>query len=327
MQVLLAVVDAGSLSAGARKLNAPLPSVSRKVADLERHLGTRLLIRTSRNIQLTDAGRDFIEATRQIIAQLNEAELRASGEYEVPRGELSITTPMAFGREVVLPLAYEFLNDYPEINLRCLSVDRPVQLLEERIDVGFRLGELADSSLYATKLGDFSWVTCASPAYLERKGVPLSPDDLTQHDGVVYDHLPNVWTYQQNGRRIEAAPRIRVCTSTSTTSVRAAVQGMGLVRAASYQVAPKIWSGELVSVLDAYNLAPKPVHLVYARQGLLPAKVRAFIDWMTPRMRSAMVELLDLRARLPAAETPAPLVVAEPVRIAARDRAIRLERD
>src|SRR5215475_2253186 len=117
MTVLLAVVDEGSLSAGSRKLRAPLPSVSRKVAELERHLGTRLLIRTSRNVQLTDAGRDYVEAARQIVAQIKDAELRASGEYEKPRGMLTMTMPMAFGRLYVLPLAYQFLCEHPEITL------------------------------------------------------------------------------------------------------------------------------------------------------------------------------------------------------------------
>ena len=147
MQVLLAVVDAGSLSAGSRKLNAPLPSVSRKVAELERHLGTRLLVRTSRNIQLTDAGRDYVEAARQIMAQIEDAELRASGEYETPRGVLTITMPISFGHDHILPLAYDFLADHPEITLNVLCLDRAVSLVDEHVDVGIRLGELGDSSL------------------------------------------------------------------------------------------------------------------------------------------------------------------------------------
>src|SRR5262245_29704533 len=153
MQVLLAVVDAGSLSAGSRKLNAPLPSVSRKVAELERHLGTRLLIRTSRNVQLTDAGRDYIEVVRQVVGQIRDAELRASGEYEVPRGELRITVPDDFGRNVVLPLAYEFLGEHPDITLDILTANRFVDLVEEQVDIGIRVGRLADSSLYAAKVG------------------------------------------------------------------------------------------------------------------------------------------------------------------------------
>jgi DNA-binding transcriptional LysR family regulator len=303
MHVLLAVVDAGSLSAASRKLNAPLPSVSRKVADLERHLGTRLLIRTSRNVQLTDAGRDYVDAARNIVTQIKDAELRASGEYEVPRGELAVTTPMAFGRDIALPLAYQFLCDYPEITLRVVSIDRPVQLLDERIDVGIRLGELADSSLYAVKVGEFYWLTCASPDYLERKGRPSNPEDLVDHDAVTLDRLGATWAYQYNGGRFEARPRVRVCTNTTTSAVRAAVQGVGLVRAPSYQVANKLRSGELVAVLGEFETESKPVHIVYVRQGLLPLKVRSFIDWMTPRLRQALLDLGDVTQRAFAEES------------------------
>jgi len=293
MQVLLTVVDAGSLSAGSRKLNAPLPSVSRKVADLERHLGTRLLIRTSRNVQLTDAGRDYVEAARQIVAQIKDAELRASGEYEVPRGELTLTVTMAFGREIALPLAYQFLSDYPEITLRVLSVDRAVQLVDERIDVGVRLGELADSSLVAIKVGAFCWLTCASPDYLARKGRPSTPDDLADHDAVVFDRGGPIWTYQRDGIKVEARPKVRVYTNTTTAAVRAAVQSVGIVRAPSYQVRNKLRAGELVPVLTDYENKSMPVHLVYVRQGLLPLKVRVFIDWMVPQLKRALIELAD----------------------------------
>src|SRR5215475_8710528 len=145
MTVLLAVVDEGSLSAGSRKLRAPLPSVSRKVAELERHLGTRLLIRTSRNIQLTDAGRDYIDAIRQIMAQVSDAESRAAGEYEIPRGELRITMPDEFGPRIALPLAYQFLREHPEITLDVITTNSVLDLAEERIDVGLRIGSLPES--------------------------------------------------------------------------------------------------------------------------------------------------------------------------------------
>jgi DNA-binding transcriptional LysR family regulator len=169
MEVLLAVVDAGSLSAGSRKLKAPLPSVSRKVAELERHLGTRLLVRTSRNIQLTDAGRDYVDAARQIMALIDDAELRAAGEYEAPRGVLTITAPIAFGHDHVLPLAYDFLSEHPEIRLNLLCLDRAVaSLVDEHVDVGIRLGELADGSLQAVKVGEFGFVTCASTGLSQR---------------------------------------------------------------------------------------------------------------------------------------------------------------
>lgn len=292
MQVLLAVVDAGSLSAGSRKLNAPLPSVSRKVAELERHLGTRLLVRTSRNIQLTDAGRDYVDAARQIMAQVQDAELRASGEYETPRGVLTITVPIGFGHDHVLPLAYDFLREHPEITLNALSLDRVVNLVDEHVDVGIRLGELADSSLHAVKVGEFGFVTCASPDYLARKGFPLQPDDLARHDGVIFGQITQPgWVYLHEGRRLEGKPGIRVRANTATASVTAALHGGGVIRAPRYQVARELQSGALVALLDTYEGQSFPVHLVYARQGLLPLKVRVFVDWMAPRLKRALKEL------------------------------------
>lgn len=292
MQVLLAVVDAGSLSAGSRKLNAPLPSVSRKVAELERHLGTHLLVRTSRNIQLTDAGRDYVDAARQIMAQVEDAELRASGEYEVPKGVLTITTPIAFGHDHVLPLAYDFLSEHPEITLNVLCLDRVVSLVDEHVDIGIRLGELADSSLQALKVGDFGFVTCASPDYLKRRGHPARPEDLASHDGVVFGQITQPgWAYQQAGLRVEAQPDIRVRANTATAALTAALRGVGIIRAPRYQVARELSSGALVSLLDEYEGRSFPVHLIYARQGLLPLKVRVFIDWMVPRLRRTLKEL------------------------------------
>jgi DNA-binding transcriptional LysR family regulator len=292
MQVLLAVVDEGSLSAGSRKLGAPLPSVSRKVAELERHLGTRLLIRTSRNVQLTDAGRDYVEAVRQIVAQLQEAELRASGEYELPRGELTITVPMQFGQVVVNPLAYRFLDEHPEITLSILSLDRLVSFVDEHVDVGVRLGDLADSSLYALKVGEVSLVTCASPDYLERCGRPESPQDLPQHDAATFGQLnQSAWTYSCNGETFEGLPRIKVRTNTSDAAVTAALQGVGVTRVLNFMVADHVRSGRLVPILDDYDGGSMPVHLVYVRQGLLPLKVRAFLDWMVPQLKKRLTEL------------------------------------
>ncbi|WP_262408745.1 LysR family transcriptional regulator [Sphingomonas sp. JC676] len=306
MQVLLAVVDTGSLSAGSRKLSAPLPSVSRKVAELERHLGTRILIRTSRNVQLTDAGRDYVEAARQIVAQIKDAELRASGEYEVPRGTLSITVPLAFGRQRVLPLAYEFLGEHPEITLNVLSLDRVVHLVDEHVDVGVRLGNLTDSSLYAVKVGDFRLLTCASPDYLARKGCPSSPEELADHDAAAFIGLgETAWLYERDGRKIQGTPNIRLFANTSTAAVAAAVRGLGIARAPSYQALNELRSGALVTILDAYEGQTFPVHLVYVRQGLLPLKVRAFIDWMTPRLRKTLRDLDDLAPATIAGENPA----------------------
>lgn len=291
MQVLLAVVDEGSLSAGSRKLKAPLPSVSRKVAELERHLGTRLLIRTSRNVQLTDAGRDYVEAARNIVTQIEDAEQRASGEYEVPRGELTVTAMIEFGRILVVPLTAEFLEEHPEVTLNFLALDRVVQLVDERVDIGVRIGSLGDSSLFATKVGDVEMVSAASPDYLERKGRPARPEDLAEHDGVSFEPLKERWTYSCDGRKIEAQPNVRLKVNTGSAALAAAVAGVGITRLPTYQMANELRSGALVPLLCDFDQLFVPVHLVYVRQGLLPLKVRAFLDWMAPRMRRKLQEL------------------------------------
>lgn len=308
MQVLLAVVDEGSLSAGSRRLRAPLPSVSRKVAELERHLGTRLLIRTSRSIQLTDAGREYVDAARGIITQLEDAERRASGEYDQPRGELSITMPIEFGRVVGVPIATAFLDEHPEITLNVLSTDRAVQLLEEQVDIAIRMGNLADSSLYAIKVGDVAIVTVASPAYLENRGEPLRPQDLPQHDAAVFGQIEQIWAnFGSDEDRDDKSvqPRQRVRVNTAGALVAAALNGAGLARLLSFQVAEHLRDGALVRVLPDYSPTTLPVHLVYAKQGLMPLKVRAFLDFAAPRLREKLQAYRDMCQRSSATRTVA----------------------
>lgn len=298
IKVLLAVVDAGSLSAGSRKLNAPLPSVSRKVAELERHLGANLLIRTSRNLMLTDAGRDFVEAARSIMADLEQAERRASGEYQAPRGTLTITMPTEFGSRYVLPIALEFMDAHPEVSLNLLSVDRTMHLVNEQVDVAIRLGTLSDSALYAVKAGDFRVRTCASPAYLARRGVPSHPSELADHDGIMFDPVAFFWEFQVQGLPVEALPRGRIEVNTAANCVAAAVGGVGIARLFDYQIPDELAAGTLVPILQEYDTPPHPIHIVYPRQGLLALKVRAFIDWALPRLRAACAGYTDKAAPL-----------------------------
>jgi DNA-binding transcriptional LysR family regulator len=290
MQVLLAVVDEGSISAGSRKLRTPLPSVSRKVAELERHLGTRLLIRTSRQIQLTDAGRSYVDAVRTIVAQIEEAEHTASVEYEVPRGELTVTALIGFSRVIAIPLAAEFLKEHPEITLNFIADDRVMQLADEHVDVGIRVGALSDSSLYAVKVGEIDMLTVASPDYLDRRERPNRPSDLAEHDAVTHSGVTRLWIFTRGDEVIEANPRFRVRVNTASGSVAAAVEGLGITRMPSYQIANQLKSDELVPILRDWEIR-LPVHLVYVRQGLLPLKVRAFIDWMGPRLRKKLLDL------------------------------------
>lgn len=291
MRVILAVVDAGSLSAASRKLGAPLPSVSRKVAELERHLGTNLLVRTSRNIQMTDAGRDYVESARRIIGDLDEAERRASGEYQTPRGELTVTMPVEFGARHVMPIALSFMAEYPEVTLNLVASDRLVHMVDEHIDIAIRLGHLADSALYAVKAGEFRLVTCASPEYIEQHGAPADPRQLPGHDGILFGTQQMFWTYRMDGEDIICAPRTRINVNSAAGNLAAALGGVGIARLFDYQLSGHIQSGALIRLLPEGDSEPRPVHIVYPRQGLLPLKVRTFIDWATPRLRAACTGL------------------------------------
>lgn len=296
MKMLLAVVDAGSISAGSRKLNAPLPSVSRKVAELERHLGASLIVRTSRNLQLTDAGREYVEAARKIMVDLEEAERRASGEYQTPRGTLTITMPVEFGARYIMPIALGYMERHPEVSLNLLSLDRTVHLVEEQVDIAIRLGDLADSSLYAVKAGEFRLLTCASPAYLERRGVPTHPGDLEGHDGILFNKRTFFWTFDVDGRPMEAVPRNRLEVNTAANCVTAAVGGAGIARLFDYQIPDELSSGALVPVLEGFDGASRPIHIVYSGQGMLTLKVRSFIDWALPRLRTVFGRSEALKA-------------------------------
>lgn len=296
MQVLLAVVDGGSLSAAGRKLNASLPSISRKVSELEHRLGARLLIRTTRNIELTDAGRDYVDAIRPIVAHLAEAERRASGEYHQPRGELSIIVPGEFGRLVAVPLIYEFLGEHRDISLNILKTGQHVDLIEQRADVAIRMGEVAGSSLYAVKVGEVAVLTVASPDYLERRGRPAHPADLADHDGIDFTVALAPWTYTVDGEPFECRPRICVRANSMHACIEACVRGFGIAAAGAYHIEQELRSGALIPILEDFETRSVPVHLIYVRQGLLPLKVRVFLDWMTPRLKQRLKQFNIIRS-------------------------------
>jgi len=195
--MLMAAAEAGSISAAARRLGRPLATVSRKISDLESHLGTRLLNRSSRRLTLTDTGRSYVAACQRIIEDVQEAERAATGEYSALRGRLTVTAPVVFGRLHVLTVVSEFLGTYPEIDIRMVLADRVVNLFEEQFDLAVRIGDLPDSSLIAIRVGAIRRVICASPAYLSARGTPESPNDLSQHDCVTFEGLmaPEAWTF------------------------------------------------------------------------------------------------------------------------------------
>ncbi|RWF77549.1 MAG: LysR family transcriptional regulator [Mesorhizobium sp.] len=292
MSLFVAAVEAGSLSAAGRRFGIPLATVSRKVSDLERHLKTRLLNRSTRQLTLTDAGHAYLAACRRILDEVGEAERAAAGEYSAPTGELIITAPIVFGRLHVLPVVTGFLAAYPDVTIRLMLADRITQLSEEHIDLAVRIGELPDSSLVATRIGSIRRVVCASPAYLAGHGMPETPRDLAAHNCITFEGLtaPAAWTFATGKTELAVPIRSRLRVNTAEAAVDAAIAGVGLTRVLSYQITAAVRAGTLRAVLEAFEPQPWPVSLVHAGQGLLPVKLRAFVDFAAPRLKKRLMQ-------------------------------------
>jgi DNA-binding transcriptional LysR family regulator len=290
MTLLVAAVEAGSLSAAARKLGMPLPTVSRKVAELEEHLGTRLLHRSSRRLTLTEVGRSYLAACQRILHDLDEAERAAKGEYSAPRGQLVLTAPIVFGRLHVLPVLTDFLEAYPEIDARLVLSDRNVSLLEEHVDLAIRIGELPDSSLLSTRLGVIRRVVCASPEYLAKRGAPKEPAELREHTCITFEGVAAAdrWVFRGPKGKLSALVRSRLLVNTAEAAIDAAARGLGLTCVLSYQVVAAERAQRLERVLRAFEPDPVPVHLVYPSQAPIALKLRAFLDFTTPRLRAVL---------------------------------------
>lgn len=293
MGVFRATVDEGSLSAAGRRLGMPLATVSRKLSELERRLGARLLQRSTRGLALTDAGVDYLAAARRILDDVAEAESAAAGEYHAPRGELVVTAPILFGKLHVVPVIIEFLAAYPEVDVRLQLGDRLLNLVDDHVDLAVRIGELPDSALVARRVGSVREVTCAGPAYLAAHGEPDHPDGLARHACITFTGLEGAktWTFVEAGRPLAVAVHSRLIVDTADAAIDAAVAGAGITRALSYQVDAARRAGSLRPILEPFAAAPLPVSLLYVRQERLPLKLRAFIDFAEPRLRERVTGL------------------------------------
>jgi len=287
MTVVVAVGEGGSLSAAARRLGMPLPTVSRKISDLEAHLNTRLFNRSTRHLTLTDSGQAYLQACKRILEDVSEAERVASGEFSAPQGDLVITAPIVFGRLHVLPTIAEFLKAYPDVHVRLVQGDRLVNLLEDHVDVAVRIGELTDSQLIATRCGSTRRVVCGSPDYLSTHAALKHPTDLATHTLIAFEGLTSVesWTFRIDSSDVSVPIRPKLIVNTAEAAIDAAVSGLGLTCTLSYQIEPAIKAGTLVAPLKRYEPAPVPISLVYTNQRRLPLKVRAFLDFAAPRLR------------------------------------------
>ncbi|MDA0225300.1 MAG: LysR family transcriptional regulator [Proteobacteria bacterium] len=287
MSVFVAVAEAEGF-AGARRLGMSPPAVTRAVAMLEERLGVKLLDRTTRYVRSTAAGDRYLEEARRILADVDAVEAAAAGVNAEPRGHLEVTAPVLFGRMFVMPGIIEYLERYPKTEVSAVLLDRSVNLLEEGIDVGVRIGELADSSMRALRVGAVRIVLCASPAYLKRHGAPRTPRDLVEHSTIASSAGSGAihWRFDSGDgvRPLRIRPRLTV--TTNDAAIEAAVRGFGITRLLSYQVAPQLAARALDLVLEKYETPPWPVHIVHREGRFASAKVRAFVDLMAARLRA-----------------------------------------
>lgn len=282
MEIFVAVAEARSLVRAAEQLDLSAPAVTRTLSALEASLGARLLERTTRKVRLTEAGARYLDDCQRILQELREAEAWLSGAQAIPQGTIAVTTPVLFGQLFVMPVVCEFLDEYPQVQARVALLDRVVNLLEEGHDVALRIGELADSGLIALKVGEVRRVVCASPAYLQRYGVPRVPQDLSGHRLIRSDSASGRnWNFE--GVSLRDAPLV---VNTNQAALDATLAGWGMARLLSYQVAGPVGEGKLRVVLCEYEPAPWPVHILHHPGPRLSPKIRLFVDLLASRLRA-----------------------------------------
>lgn len=288
MSVFIAVAEEESFAGGARRLAMSAPAVTRAVAALEGRLGVKLLDRTTRHVRVTEAGQRYLEDARRAIMAADEADEAAAGLNRQPRGHLTVTAPVLFGRMHAMPVIVEYLRTHPETTLTAILLDRVVNMLEEGVDVGIRIGKLPDSSFKARLVGHVRRVVCASPDYLARNGEPMKPEDLAGHSIIVASGLsPTVqWRFARDRAPVSVRVAPRLTVTSNDAAIEAAVSGIGITRLMSYQIGPQLASGRLQVVLAGYEPARVPIHVLH-REGRNPsAKVRSFVDLIAERLRA-----------------------------------------
>lgn len=288
MQIYVAVAECEGFAAAARRLAISPPVVTRAVADLEARLGVKLLNRTTRYVRVTDAGQRYLEDARRVIAAADEADEAAIGVNGEPRGHLTVTAPVLFGRIYVMPGIVDYLQRFPATEVSAMFVDRVVNLLEEGVDVALRIGELGDSSFHAVRVGSVRRVLCASPEYIARYGLPAHPEALLDHQLIVATNLGmNIeWRFMEDGKPLSIRIRPRLSVTSNDSAIEAAVRGLGITRVMSYQVAHELEQGTLKILLSEFEPDIVPVHILHREGRYASAKIRSFIDLLAERLRT-----------------------------------------
>lgn len=289
LRTLIAIADSGSLTAASDALKSSLPAVVRTLAALEANLGTRLINRTTRRLSLTENGRQYLERARRIVADLDEADRLAAAEQAEPAGAMRVTAPVLFGQYHVAPVITRFLQRHPRVRVDLMLLDRVVDLVEEGIDVGVRIGHLHDSTLVAQPVGAIRRVVVASPEFLGRHGTPTHPSQLADASCLRFNHAEGArWTFQIEGRHISVTVQGPLECNLAAPMLEACVAGLGFGRCLSYQAAPFLNTGRLRIVLEDFEIAPWPVNIVYPSARLLPSRTRALIAAIKPELAATL---------------------------------------
>lgn len=288
MKVFVAVAEEQSFAAAARCLQMSPPAVTRAIAALENRLAVKLLNRTTRFVRTTEAGQGYLDDARRVLDAADAADEAATGVNAEPRGHLAITAPVLFGRMFVMPGIVDYLKNFPDTEVSAVFLDRVVNLLEEGLDVGIRIGDLPDSSMRAIPVGSVRQVICASPAYLQLHGSPQKPEDLASHTLITSSAGSASFDWKFASGSGSQSPRLqaRLTVTTNDAAIEAAVRGLGITRLLSYQIAPQVAAGKLNILLEDYRSESIPIHILHREGRLATVKVRTFIDFVAGRLRA-----------------------------------------
>jgi DNA-binding transcriptional LysR family regulator len=293
MHTFVQIVESGSLTGAASRLQTSLTSVVRQLATLEEELGLRLLRRTTRRMALTDEGRDYYERCRRWLQEMGEFESMLTDRAHMPSGRIRLTAPVMFGSLHVCPVVTEFLQTFPQTRAEVLLLDRVVDLLEEDIDLAVRIGNLPDSSLVGLPLGSTRQVICASPAFVQQHGLPQHPKGLNQQAAVrrIGATEGTEWSFARPGEKLKVSLKESFVSNHVEAVLQACCAGMGYGRFLGYQTAKLEAQGQLVRVLREWEPEASPVHLVYPYSRLLSARLRKFVDWAASKLRERLMHV------------------------------------
>lgn len=274
------VVKAGTLSGAAQELGVSTAAVSRRLANLETRLGIRLLNRTTRRASVTPEGELYLAEGKRILGDLEELEQRLSSSQAVPKGLLRVNATFGFGRQFIAPAVADFVERHSDVEVQLQLTDRPASLIDEGFDVCIRFGEISDARIVSKKIASNRRLLCASPAYLERFGMPASPTDLQRHRCIVIresDETYGTWHLKSGSTQATVKVRGTVSTNDGESAVTWALRGLGILLRSEWNVAPYLRSGRLREVLSDWQLPSADIHAVYPMKSNLSAKVKAFV--------------------------------------------------